>query len=217
MAVIYKATNIITGKAYIGYALNFGKRKDEHIRKALIGNGQYFHNAIKKYGEDNFDWIILKENATLEDEVSFITEYGTYWKTGRGYNLTMGGEGKLGYVTPEETKKKIAKSNTGRKPSLKQLETLRKNALKMKEIGHTEETKRKISEAHKGRAFTEEHKRNISLNHASKKETGSYYQSEEYKEKMSKACKGKIRTPEQREKYRLAALKREEGKRNNKV
>ena len=93
------------------------------------------------------------------------------------------------------------------------LKTLRENAKKMKEIGHTEETKRKISESHKGKIFTEEHKKNMSLNHASKKETGSYYQSEEYKEKMSKSLKGKKRTPESIERYRMAAKKREEKKR----
>ena len=68
--------------------------------------------------------------------------------------------------------------------------------------------KRKISESLQGRIVSVETRRKISENHAAKKETGKFYQSQEYKQKMSDACKGKKRTPEQREKYKRAALNR---------
>lgn len=205
MAVIYKATNTINGKAYIGHALDFEKRKQEHYNKANRGGTEYFYNAIRKYGFDVFEWTVLKEDATLEDEVIHIEEHDTY---GNGYNLTKGGEGKLGYKTTEKTKQKLSKAGKKRVLSEQQLKVLRENAQKMRELGHTEETKKRISASHKGKIFTEEHKKNISKNHAARKETGAYYQSEEYREKMSKACSGKTRTPEQKERYRQAALKR---------
>lgn len=208
MGVIYKATNKINDKAYIGYDKDWPSRIKEHERKANGEDGQYFHNAIAKYGIDNFDWQVLLKDATLEDEIRLIKENKTFWEYRKGYNLTKGGEGKLGYKTSIETKKKISVSHMGKKITEKQLQTLRANAQKMKEQGHTEEVKQKISQSHKGKKFTQEHKKNISLNHASKKETGSYYQSQEYKEKMSKALKGKKRTPEQIERIRLGALKR---------
>lgn len=212
MSVIYKAINKVNNKAYVGFAVDFNKRKREHLKRAECNDGEYFHKSLKKYGFDNFDWVILKEDASLDDEMLLIKQEQTFWTTGKGYNLTLGGEGKLGYITPQETKDKISRSHKGKIISERQLAILRANAQKIKETGHTEETRKKISESHKGRVFTEEHKRNISLNHSSKKETGSFYNTLEYKEKMKKALKGKIRTPEQKERYRLAALAREQKK-----
>lgn len=210
MAVIYKATNTINGKAYIGFAVDFEKRMNEHKKKALRNDRQYFHNALRKYGFDAFEWTVLKENAILEDEIVLIKEHDTYKK---GYNLTRGGEGKLGYKVSETTKQKLSEAGKKRKPSAHQLKTLRENAQIMREQGHTEEAKRKISKAHKGIPKSEKHKRNISKNHAAYKETGAYYQSPEYKEKQRKSQLGKTRTPEQKERYRQAALKREKAKR----
>jgi len=207
MAVIYKATNKINNKSYIGFTVDFEKRKKEHIKQIQYGL-TYFHKALKKYGLDNFEWTILKDDATLEDEIKLIQEHETFWTLNKGYNLTLGGEGLLGHIKTEETKKKLRKAHLGKKPTENQLRTLRENAKKMQEIGHTEETKKKISESHKGKIFTEEHRQNISQNHAAKKETGSFYQSQEYKDKMSASLKGKKRTEESKEKYRLAAIER---------
>lgn len=213
MGVIYKATNISNNKSYIGYAVNFEKRKKSHQWCAEKDKrSQYFYNAIKKYGWENFDWTIIKEDASLEDEIRLIEEHQTYYVHGKGYNLTLGGEGKLGFITSDETRDRISKSLRGKPVSEERLAILRANGQRMKEMGHSEETKQKISTAHKGVKKSEEHKLNISLNHAARKETGSFYHSEEYKEKMSKSLKGKVRTPEQRERYRQAALNRKKKK-----
>jgi group I intron endonuclease len=210
MAVIYKATNKNNNKSYIGFAINFKERVGEHLRKSKRKDRQYFHNAIAKHGEDAFEWSILKEDATLEDEVYFIELHKTFWIHEKGYNLTMGGEGKLGYITSERTRNKIKMSNKTKEPTEKQLETLRRNAAKMRGIPRTDEAKKRISESLRGRVFSEEHRQNISENHASKKDTGKFYQSEEYKDKMSKSLKGKTRTLEQKERYRMAAKGRTE-------
>lgn len=210
MAVIYKVTNKINGKCYIGHAVNFMKRKNEHIRKANNDdtNKQYFHNALRKYGLENFEWSILKEDASLEDEKRFIEEYQSFHLHGMGYNLTLGGEGKLGFRPTESTKEKLRIAHTGKTPTESQLKALHENALKMIGTKRPDDVKERISAAHKGRKFSEEHKRNISLNHASKKEIGKFYQSQEYKQKMSESLRGKTRTPEQRERYKLAAQRR---------
>lgn len=242
MAVIYKATNKVNGKAYIGFDSNWPNRKIGHLyhSKNETENTSYFHRAIRKHGWENFDWIVLKENATLEDEIILIEEHNTFHIGGRGYNLTKGGDGNLGWVMSEETKKKISEKAVGhkrckgrvlseetkrkisekavgRKVTEKQLQILRENAQKMKETGHTDEAKQKMSDSQKGKPKTAEHKRNISLNHAAYKETGNFYHSDEYREKMSKSLRGKKRTPEQRERYKLAAQKREENKRRIKL
>lgn len=204
MRVVYKATNKNNGKAYIGFDSDWPSRIREHKLKANRG-GEYFHNAINKHGFENFEWTVLVENATYEDEIRQIEEHGTFEN---GYNLTKGGEGKLGYITSEETKQKISSSHKGKKVNEKQLAILRENAQKMKERGHTDDVKKRLSEINRGKKISAEQRKKISENHASKNGNGSFYKSVEYKEKMSKALKGKTRTPEQRERYRLAALNR---------
>jgi group I intron endonuclease len=209
MAVIYKATNSLNGMSYIGFAIDLSKRMAEHQKKAQSDDRQYFHNAIRKYGWDTFQWEVILDEATLDDEVRLIEEHGTYT---HGYNLTKGGEGKLGYMTSDTTKDKLADAARNRIIGEKQLDTLRANAKRMKDVGHTDEVKEKLRQNMLGKPKTAEHKANISKGHAAHKETGAYYQSPEYKDKMSKALKGKTRTPEQRERYRQAALKRHQAK-----
>jgi group I intron endonuclease len=209
MGIIYKATNKINGKAYIGFTTKWPMRKDVHERKSRSGD-EYFHNALAKYGTDNFEWFVLLTEATLQDEIDLIEEHNTFWETGQGYNLTRGGKGTNGnkFKMPEEAKRKISEAHKGKTISDYQRSILRLNAHRMKMDGHTPEAKAKISARFKGIPKTEEHKQNISKGHAAHKPTGAYYQSPEYKEKMRKACTGKKRTPEQRERYRQAALNR---------
>ncbi len=144
MAVIYKATNRINGKSYIGYASNFKKRQIYHRSVSHRGKS-YFHNAIKKHGWDNFEWSILKENATHEDEKYFIKEYNTF---NDGYNLTLGGEGLLGFSPSSETREKISQSEKGKVVSG---ETKKRISDAGKGRRHSAEAKRKISETSKGR------------------------------------------------------------------
>lgn len=204
MAVIYKATNTINGKAYIGHDKDWPSRIKEHLNKALHG-GEYFHNALAKYGADKFEWTILVEDATYEDEIKMISEHRTFEN---GYNLTKGGEGKLGYITSEETKKKISDAAKKRLLTTERLDILRNNAERMRGKTRPAEECARISTALKGKIKTEAHRKAISENHATHKETGAFYISSEYKEKMSNSLKGKKRTPEQKERYRQAALNR---------
>ena len=86
---------------------------------------------------------MLKEQA-CEKEQELIKYYNSMDKD-FGYNSTSGGEF---FVMNKETKEKISKAMMGNKNGL----------------GHacSEEKKRKISEAQKGRQFTEEHKQKLS-------------------------------------------------------
>ena len=88
MGVIYKATNLINGKSYIGQTKrDLDTRKKEHLK-----HGYALHNALVKYGMDNFEWSILEEcdDSMLNDrEVFWIDFYKTYQN---GYNETSGGE-----------------------------------------------------------------------------------------------------------------------------
>lgn len=64
MGVVYKVTNVINKKIYVGKTSgDLDKRKRQHKWNSLNGNSQtYFHKAIRKYGFDNFEWSILFES-----------------------------------------------------------------------------------------------------------------------------------------------------------
>ena len=73
---IYKATNNINGKVYIGQTINkLEYRKAEHIRKAKNGSKLYFHQAILKYETNTFDWIVLR----ICDSIESLNAYEQYY------------------------------------------------------------------------------------------------------------------------------------------
>ena len=112
IGVIYKWTNKINGKSYIGQTINEEFGKQDHIK------GKYnsvIHKAIKKYGLKNFDYEVLEqieESKLSEREIYWIEYFDTY---NNGYNLTKGGEGTRGfrYKLTDEQKKKISESHKG--------------------------------------------------------------------------------------------------------
>lgn len=66
MIGIYKYTNKINGKIYIGLSNDIQRRKNEHLTKANANDKVYFHQAIRKYGINNFDFEVL-ETFDIED------------------------------------------------------------------------------------------------------------------------------------------------------
>jgi group I intron endonuclease len=97
MIGIYKITNKITGKSYIGQSINTSKRIKEHFWKATCSKDVSFnsilHQAIRKYGAENFEIEILKE-CTVEEldelEKHYIKMYDTI--SPNGYNILEGGQ-----------------------------------------------------------------------------------------------------------------------------
>ena len=173
---IYKITNLINEKIYIG------KRVRHKDINSYYGSGLIIKQAIKKYGKNNFK----KEIIEYCNNKKKLNEREIYWiaKLKPKYNITKGGNGGdtlsnhpnldqlrskfghnklLGRHLSEETKRKMSESSKGKKVS--------------------EETKRKISKANKGRIsptkgykWTEEQKnkikgKNILENHYNSKLT----------------------------------------------
>lgn len=105
MAYIYKITNNITNKIYIGCTIkDINKRFSEHIYRAKTNTYKCkLYNSMNKHGIENF--IIEKILECSEDEmfyfeIEFIKQFDSY---NTGYNSTIGGEGCLGYKHSEET------------------------------------------------------------------------------------------------------------------
>ena len=103
MHYIYKYTNKINGKVYIGQTNNLQKRFNGHKSEAFNpkskGYNLPFHCAIRKYGIKNFIYEVLEEIEDGESqdfindrEIFFIAFYHSL-TTENGYNLTVGGDG----------------------------------------------------------------------------------------------------------------------------
>jgi len=157
---IYKITNTINSKIYIGQSVNPKERFARHKRIAKTKGREfcYLQASIAKHGEENFTIEIIDQcNGQKEANDREIYWIAFYDSTNRekGMNLTKGGGGAAGVSPSEETRKKISKSNTGKKASE---ETKRKKS--EAELGsknhfygkhHSKETKKKLSELNKGR------------------------------------------------------------------
>lgn len=110
---IYILTNNINLKRYVGQDSNLPNRPNTHLRCDAPAC-RYIHNAIQKYGRDNFSVEIIhypgiSREALNEVEKWKIDQLCT--KTPHGYNLTDGGEGLSGYNHTPETREKISKTH----------------------------------------------------------------------------------------------------------
>lgn len=149
--VVYKITNEINGKSYIGRTTQRLKvRMDEHIRGNLV-----ISRAIKKHGRENFTIKVLFRSDNFDDlnkqEKILVKAHDTLLPN--GYNVVEGGYGTAGYKHKEETKLKMSQ-NRGRYYK-------EDNSFYKKK--HTKEARKKMSNYHKGKKLTEEHKKKVAL------------------------------------------------------
>jgi group I intron endonuclease len=116
--IVYKITNKINGKCYIGMTTNsLEKRITEHLSSSKGGSNFLLHCAIRKYGFQSFEFSIIDTSETkeilIEKEIYWIKTLNT--KSPNGYNLTDGGEGA---INPSiETRMKHSKWHKGKKDS----------------------------------------------------------------------------------------------------
>jgi len=209
--LIYKTTNLINNKPYIG------QTTDEEYWKSgkYKGSGSLFKKAIKKYGFNNFKSELIcyaNSQEELNDlEIKYISEFNSIYPN--GYNIKLGGNNngkqhvktkdkirtkltgtkhseetkikmslaRKGKTVLEETKEKLRQANLGKKISE---ETKQKMIISKQNI--SKETKIKMSNSHIGKNLTNKTKEKIAKSHIGKKH------SEVTKEKISKGNKNKI-------------------------
>ena len=150
---IYKVTNKINGKVYIGQSVDIGKRWRQHM---TAKDDIYFHKAIQKYGVENFEWEVVeqcKKKDLDEREIYWIEYYDSFNK---GYNCTKGGEGNSGEGSPnwkggisldrsEYSKQNYETNKEKRKRQMKEHYEVNKEKMKrqMKEYYEVNKEKRK--------------------------------------------------------------------------
>ena len=180
MIGIYKITNKLNDKVYIGQSIDIDARWRQHINAK---DNMLIHKSIQKYRAENFSFEVLLEcPADMLDvwERDMIALYDCI--SPNGYNLTEGGGG---CKCSEETKKKMSEARKG-------IHLPEETRLKMsnirKGIQLSEETKIKIGNAQKGIPRSEETKIKISN---ALKGTKRKPHSKETKHKMSESHKGK--------------------------
>ena len=230
MGSIYKITNTVNGKSYIGQTIQDAVKT--RIRDHLTGNGnRILKQAIEKYGQDAFVVEILHDSILPEFldtlEIEAIAKYNTL--APNGYNLTTGGGGGS---RSEEACRKISEAMKRPEVRQKHAETMKRpevrqkmsenNAMKRPEVRqkHAEtmkrpEVRRKQSESMKGennpmygKTHSEETKRKISENNAMKRPEvrrkisgeNSPTKRSEVRQKMSEARTGKTHSEETKRK-----------------
>ncbi len=145
--IIYKATNKINGKCYIGQTRHsLEERRNAHYMKSRQGVKTHFYSAIRKYGEDNFEWEILCTAQNKQDlnrlETFFITQYDSIKN---GYNMVDGGDNNVMDIESVKTKHdKVMQSQEVRDKISMSMKKYRA------EHPFTDEHKRKLSEKAKG-------------------------------------------------------------------
>lgn len=184
--IIYKTTNLINGKFYIG--------QDTHNNPSYLGSGTILKQAIKKYGREHFIKEILEQCDTQAE----LNEREKYWiqethALELGYNLAEGGFGVSNMS--DDIKQKISKSKIGKKMSDA---TRQKMSIIFRGRKVSEETKRKLREINTGKKLSAEHKQKLREKRLGTKLT------EEQKRKIGEKSKLYRHSEESKQKIRLA-------------
>ncbi len=117
-AVIYKYTSP-SGRCYIGQTIDEKRRKTEHKRSLRLGVDNSFYRAVRKYGYENFTYEVLfrlnskdstRTKITLNAMEKFYVKFYNSFKD--GYNMTMGGDGFIGFKYNPEVHDSKRKSIT---------------------------------------------------------------------------------------------------------
>jgi group I intron endonuclease len=198
MGCVYLARNKVNGKCYVGKTIHdLADRRKSHERDALGGVPWIFHNALRKYGFDAFEWSVLSEDGDDEwlllMEQKWIRRLGT--KTPNGYNMTDGGEG---FVNPCEEvieKIRVAVTKMWGDPKIKKTRAFVLKDVSLEDLHGPEkasEIRRKQSEAKVGKI-----------------------QTPESNAKRSDAMTGRRKSPEAIENMKLACANKTEEARTN--
>lgn len=113
--IVYKLTNVVNNKIYIGGTSDkLDDRFHQHVVKSKAGSNYPLHRAIREYGEDAFTRVVLEECESLQQ----LNEREAYWiatlsasNSEIGYNNKVGGGIRLQSL---ESRRKIGNAHRGK-------------------------------------------------------------------------------------------------------
>lgn len=147
---IYEITCITNGRSYIGSAVWLDKRKRHHFSQLRKGSHRNIHlqRAFDKYGEESFSYRILEHVADARELIACEQKWIDDGSFDRLFNICPTAGNSLGRIHSAETRKKISDNHadvSGEKNPMWRT----KGPMSGKK--HTEEAKKKMSEALKGK------------------------------------------------------------------
>ena len=184
-----------------------------HYLRQNKHHSPYLQRAWNKYGEKSFEFIIIEEceptkEVLLDREQFWIDELHAYGET--GYNGTPKAANSLGYKHTAESREKMKETNKGRPPMSEEMKEFHRQRMigntfsvgntTRKGVKCTPEQIEKNRQAHIGIFPSEEARKNMSKAQKGKK------MSDEARAKISAGLRGKTSSPESIEK-RTASLK----------
>lgn len=175
--VIYKTTNKINGKIYIG--------KDKYNKDSYYGSGLIIKQALKKYGKSNFQKEILFESDNINEINDMEKYYIKHFNSQNhdiGYNITSGGDGGLDSFTFHPNREQLLANRTGEK-----------NSFYGKK--HSNETKMKISKSNSGKTHSVEVRLKISNTLKEKYKNGEILQNVSSEERKRRSERMKTNNP----------------------
>ena len=161
MIGIYKITNLIDNKCYIGKSIDIERRFKQHrfrLNSRKRTKTSLIRYAILKHGLDNFKFEVLKECPIdhLNDLECFFIRVYCSWNREYGYNLTLGGDGGTAHKLSDEAKKIIGQKNSTALLGYRHTQSARDN-MRKSQIGQKKSqiTKDKISQSSKNKSYEE--------------------------------------------------------------
>lgn len=113
---IYKITNTVNDKTYIGQSLSILNRINGHkyhLRRNTHQN-EHLQNAVNKYGLENFKFEIIEEcqGQELNEREIYWMNYYESFDYNKGYNITKPSIDGIKFSMSEESKRKSSESKT---------------------------------------------------------------------------------------------------------
>lgn len=157
---IYVILNTVSGKMYVGSAVDLNKRWRTH--KSHLNNdahcNPYLQSAWNKYGSDSFQCIfvefVLDTNKLVSIEQLWINAFNSANRE-IGYNIKPNAGSNLGFKPSKETLEKLSSIRKGKKRS-DEFKLLISNSWKTRTV--SEQAKLNMSVAHKGHKHSEKTK-----------------------------------------------------------
>lgn len=119
MIGIYSIYSKSQNKYYIGKSVDIHARIQKHLNDLKLGkhHSPYLQNVYNKYGPEDLHFNVIEEcslDFLSEKEKKYIQSYDSFKN---GFNCTLGGEGTLGRVFSEETRRKLSENVRGERNS----------------------------------------------------------------------------------------------------